>query len=319
MHAEAAGTPRTLQRGFVDVHPVHLGLRQQHGQRGRESAGAAAEVDDDPARRARGRRQGRGWLRRGGGGRRRPGRARPGRARTLPSRPPARADSRTRGGRPPRPAPTGRRTSPRSRQPRPRHGRSRPRAGRARPRRASRPTVQQPGRIADMYDVAGAARALPQPRRRHGVLRRPGWHPDPAASSARRCADTITQPLSNRGAAHAGRAQRRRRRARGPGGGGRPAGRGARGGGLRAQHDPADLRHLPRAGQGLGARRRDRRHPARPRRQRAALGASPPRPPAPRSAGPTSTPTTGELDPTAVAALLTEAHPAGRASPPRPT
>ena len=48
--------------------------------------------------------------------------------------------------------------------------------------------------------------------------------------------------------------------------------RGARGRRLRPQHDPADVRPGPSAGQGVEARRRGGGHPARPRRQRAALG-----------------------------------------------
>ena len=68
------------------------------------------------------------------------------------------------------------------------------------------------------------------------------------------------------------RAQRRRHRAGGAGRAGRPAGRRPGGRGLRAEHDAADVRHLARDGEGLGAGRRDRRHQARPRRQRAAVG-----------------------------------------------
>ena len=46
---------------------------------------------------------------------------------------------------------------------------------------------------------------------------------------------------------------------------------------LRPQHDPADLRRLPSAGQGVGAGRRGRGQPAGPRRQRAARGCRRPR------------------------------------------
>ena len=49
---------------------------------------------------------------------------------------------------------------------------------------------------------------------------------------------------------------------------GRPAGHR-----LRPQRHRPDLRPRPRAGQGLGARRRGRRHPPRPRREHPALGA----------------------------------------------
>ena len=99
----------------------------------------------------------------------------------------------------------------------------------------------------------------------------------------------------------------------GPGRDGRPARRRPRRHRLRAQHDPADLRLRAHPGQGLGSGRRGRRHPARPRRQRAAVGASPPRPSGATVRWADFDPATGELDAErGRPACSSRAHPAGR-------
>ena len=197
VHLEAAGTARTLQRSLVDVHAVHLGLGQQHRQRGREGAGAAAEVDDDAGVGLEGDGGGEdGFGAAAGhedaGGEGDADGAELGPADDLLERTSGRAVGD--GGGPRR---RRRRTSPRSRQPRPRRGRSRRRAGRARPRRGS-PPMRQPGRIANMYDVQALRAHFPSLAGGTAYFDGPGGTqtPDVVGEAMRH---TITQPLSNRG------------------------------------------------------------------------------------------------------------------------